>query len=343
MPTASGPCRFGQYSPFISQLIARNEIEDVAVFSPQAENSYTELGGNEFTLKLWSCLVIADIMQDIYSILLTNAVDKDLALEIYNKESKRIIEVFEHSPNFRDLQKTLKTVAKNFQKIPVKRHVNETPTILLTGEIFVRHDDISRQFLVEKLAQQGFATKVSSVMEWIYYTDWCFEKGLSADMPNFQKRVSLFLRATWMRRYEKTYKKIMVQSDLFQYRLENVDHIISNIQHLINPELTGEAVLTVGSAITEIFRQYCGVIAIGPFGCMPNRLSEAILSREMGTELPFLAIESDGNLFPQIITAKLEVFILQALRLQRKMMYSNRKSLTEFGPADDQFQWSVRK
>ncbi|MCX5846395.1 MAG: acyl-CoA dehydratase activase [Deltaproteobacteria bacterium] len=326
MPTASGPCRFGQYSPFISQLIARNEIEDVAVFSPQAENSYTELGGNEFTLKLWSCLVIADIMQDIYSILLTNAVDKDLALEIYNKESKRIIEVFEHSPNFRDLQKTLKTVAKNFQKIPVKRHVNETPTILLTGEIFVRHDDISRQFLVEKLAQQGFATKVSSVMEWIYYTDWCFEKGLSADMPNFQKRVSLFLRATWMRRYEKTYKKIMVQSDLFQYRLENVDHLISNIQHLINPELTGEAVLTVGAAITEIFYQYCGVIAIGPFGCMPNRLSEAILSREMGTELPFLAIESDGNLFPQIITAKLEVFILQALRLQRKMMYSNRKS-----------------
>jgi Uncharacterized protein conserved in bacteria len=129
-----------------------------------------------------------------------------------------------------------------------------------------------------------------------------------------------------MRRYEKTYKKVMIQSDLFQYRLENVDHIISNIQHLINPELTGEAVLTVGAAITEIFHQYCGVIAIGPFGCMPNRLSEAILSREMGTELPFLAIESDGNLFPQIITAKLEVFILQALRLQKKMMYSNRKS-----------------
>ena len=46
MPTASGPCRFGQYSPFISQLIARNGIEDVALFSLQAENSYTETGGN---------------------------------------------------------------------------------------------------------------------------------------------------------------------------------------------------------------------------------------------------------------------------------------------------------
>jgi predicted nucleotide-binding protein (sugar kinase/HSP70/actin superfamily) len=321
MPTASGPCRFGQYSPFIRQLIETNGIEDVAVFSLQAENSYTEFGGNELTLKLWSCLVIADIMQDIYSVFLTNAVDKQLAMEIYHNESERLIEVLERKPHFKDLQKTLKTVANNFQKIPVKRHVSDTPTVLLTGEIFVRHDDLSRQFLIEKLAQQGFATKVSSVMEWIYYTDWCFERGLSADMPDFKRRLSLLLRSTWMRRYEKTYKKIMAQSNVFQYRIDDVDRLIGNISHLINPKLTGEAVLTVGAAITEVPHQYCGVIAIGPFGCMPNRLAEAVLSREMGSELPFLAIESDGNVFPQVITAKLEVFLLQASRLH-KMMHS---------------------
>jgi predicted CoA-substrate-specific enzyme activase len=326
MPTASGPCRFGQYSPFISQLIARNGIEDVALFSLQAENSYTEIGGKEFTLKLWSCLVVADVMQDIYSVLLANAVDKDSALEIYNQETKKLISVFEHSPNFKDLQRTLKTVADNFRKIPVKRHVHNTPAILLTGEIFVRHDDLSRQFLVERLAEQGFATKVSSVIEWVYYTDWCFEKGLSAAGPNFRKRLSLLLRSAWMRNYEKTFKKIMERSGLYIYRLDDVDHLISESRHLINPELTGEAVLTIGAAVTEIVHRYCGVIAIGPFGCMPNRLSEAILSREMGTELPFLAIESDGNLFPQVITAKLEVFLLQALRLNEQMSESYRKN-----------------
>jgi predicted nucleotide-binding protein (sugar kinase/HSP70/actin superfamily) len=94
---------------------------------------------------------------------------------------------------------------------------------------------------------------------------------------------------------------------------------------LINPELTGEAVLTIGAAVTEVLRRYCGAIAIGPFGCMPNRLAEAILSREMGTERPFLAIESDGNLFPQVITAKLEVFLLQASRLHKQMTESLRK------------------
>lgn len=326
MPTASGPCRFGQYSPFISQLLAQNEIEDVALFSLQAENSYAEVGGNELTLKLWSGLVIADIMQDIYSVLLTNAVDKDSAREIYNKEFQRLIDVFERSPTFENLKKTLGTAADNLRKIPTKRDVHDTPSILLTGEIFVRHDDFSRQFLVEKLSEQGFVTKVSSVVEWIYYTDWCFKKGLVSDIPNLQERLSLMLRSTWMKSYEKTYKKIMRKSNLYQYRMENVDHLISSIRHLINPHLTGEAVLTVGAAMTEVPHKHSGVIAIGPFGCMPNRLSEAILSREMGAELPFLAIESDGNLFPQIITAKLEVFLLQALRLHN-MTHADRRQV----------------
>lgn len=322
MPTASGPCRFGQYSPFIRQLIATHEIEDVAVFSLQAGNSYTELGGNELTLKLWSCLAIADIMQDIYSVLLANAVDTQQAMEIYHIESKRLIDVFERTPNLKDLQNALTITADSFRKIPLKRHVSDTPTILLTGEIFVRHDDLSRQFIVEKLARLGFATKVSSVMEWIYYTDWCFQRGLTADMPDFRRRFSLLLRSTWMKEYEKKYKKIVAQSNVFQYRLDDVNHLIENIGHLINPKLTGEAVLTVGAAITEVPRRYCGVIAIAPFGCMPNRLSEAVLSREMGSELPFLAVESDGNPFPQVITAKLEVFLLQASRLHKAMISS---------------------
>ena len=102
----------------------------------------------------------------------------------------------------------------------------------------------------------------------------------------------------------------------------------------------GEAILTVGASLTEVLEEYCGVIAIGPFGCMPNRIAEAILSREMNREgkkalkgnsekalrllerfdhLPFLAVESDGSPFPQIITAKLETFCLQARRVHEAM------------------------
>ena len=139
-----------------------------------------------------------------------------------------------------------------------------------------------------------------------------------------------------MKGYEAAYKKVVAESGFMPLRREDVSRMIKNVRELISPQLTGEAIMTVGSAISEVPRHNCGVMAIGPFGCMPNRLSEAILSREMGRgwqlsaerrrgvaknvvenicELPFLAIESDGNPFPQVITAKLEVFLAQAARL----------------------------
>ncbi|MFA4916425.1 MAG: acyl-CoA dehydratase activase [Syntrophales bacterium] len=341
MPTTAGPCRFGQYSIFISQLISRAGIENVALFSLNSENSYNGFAENGFTLKLWSALVISDIMADIYSLLLVVAKDRTSALVAYDNECSRIIELLERSPDFGEIKKTLSNIAENLKAIPLKRPPQDIPMVLLTGEIFVRHDDLSRQFLVEKLAEHGLATKVSSVPEWIYYTDWCYLKNLSSDKPNPRKRLALFLRSRWMKSYERAFKEIMVRSNLLQYKLENVDHLISNAQHLINPALVGEAIMTVGSAVTEILDPYCGVISIGPFGCMPNRLAEAILTKEMSTdwksspsgkhhikrkntlknirELPFLAIESDGNQFPQIITAKLEVFLLQAVRIHREM------------------------
>jgi predicted nucleotide-binding protein (sugar kinase/HSP70/actin superfamily) len=98
--------------------------------------------------------------------------------------------------------------------------------------------------------------------------------------------------------------------------------------------------LTVGNALGEIASRACGVIAIGPFGCMPNRVAESILNETMTVadklhtrptqpglqhilrgmdRLPFLAVESDGSPFPQLIEAKLEAFCIQARRLHERM------------------------
>ena len=125
---------------------------------------------------------------------------------------------------------------------------------------------------------------------------------------------------------------------------------MENTTHLINPMLVGEAILTVGSALSDIVDHYCGVIAIGPFGCMPNRLArshsdtgnEHGRKRSMGKngpqrllleqriqELPFLAIESDGNPFPSIIMAKMEAFILQAQRLHEEIRNANLSNSTD--------------
>lgn len=336
MPTASGPCRFGQYSYFLRQMVAKAGIEDVVIFSLQAENSYQELGNRNFSLKLWSGIVLSDIFQNIYSLLLANALDKETALRVYRREWAKIETILEKFPKFDRLKSALKETVSALRRVEGAKPWRKVPSVLLTGEIFVRHDDLSRQFIVEKLADQGFAIKTASLMEWIYYTDYCHKKNLSGRRIRFHERPSLFLRSVLMKNYEKAYRNIAAKSGFFANRREDVQKIVNNARELLNPQLTGEAILTIGGTITEVPRYYCGAIAIGPFGCMPNRLSEAILSKELGRvwlngpyrrtiekmtekirELPFLSIESDGNHFPQIINAKLEVFLSQATRLHQ--------------------------
>lgn len=337
MPSAAGPCRFGQYSFFIRHIIEKLQISDVALFSMQAENGYQELGGRDFSSKLWSATVLSDIFQDIKSLLLANAADKIAAIGIFERSWDLILSSLETSPDYENIKAVLEVIAKSLSAIEGIIPWSQVPTILLTGEIFVRHDDLSRQFMVEKLAEQGWSVKTAGVMEWIYYTDYCLVNNLAGKKQAWHQRPELYLKILWMKSYERAYKKIMARSGLTTRRSERVGDFIKDAADLINPQLTGEAVLTVGGAISEIPRHYSGVIALGPFGCMPNRLAEAILSREMGwgwqrahrrrgvaprvvadiSELPFLAIESDGNSFPQFIAAKLEVFLSQAARLHR--------------------------
>ena len=339
MLTGSGPCRFGQYRIFMEDLVKRQEIPDVALFSLSSENSYAGLG-NDFHLKAWCGVVVSDTMEDIRSMLLANAVDVESAIQIFNDEWDLIIRNFEKG-DFPQLEKQLTQTTEQFREIPLKHPPETVPTISLMGEIFVRRDELSRQCLTERLAKKGFATICSPIAEWALYADYLVDKGLVDHAMSIREKLSFLLKKMYMARYTRRIKSILAGSGLVHAEPLNIRSIINNASPHLSLNLSGEAILTVGSALTEIASHTCGVIAIGPFGCMPNRLAEAILSEAMTHEgklatdpknnqlrsvltslddLPFLAIESDGSPFPQLITAKLESFCLRAERLHNKMI-----------------------
>ena len=177
--------------------------------------------------------------------------------------------------------------------------------------------------------------------EWVKYCNWVLDQGINDSAVPVLQKLKLKLRNLFQNRYERRIKAILAGSNLVHAAPIEVDTLVRNASSHISPLLQGEAILTIGGSITEIVTASCGVIAIGPFGCMPNRLSEAILNETMTAgeklatdpadktlasvltdieELPFLAIESDGSPFPQVITAKLETFCLRAERLHERML-----------------------
>lgn len=348
MATASGPCRFGQYYIFMEDLIKKLEISDVALFSLTSENSYAGMGNN-FHEKTWWAIVIADVMEDTRSMLLANATDTKAAMGIFDEEWEGILFELEYG-NFSRLEDQLSHTAERFGEISMKRPTGEVPTISLVGEIFVRRDSLSRQYLTETLAEKGFATICSPITEWLHYSDYLVDKGLADYAMTMMEKFTFMLKKRVMSRAERRIKSLLSRSDLVHTEPINIESIISNGKLYISPNLAGEAILTVGSSLAEVASQSCGVIAIGPFGCMPNRISEAILNEAMNREaklatdpeneqlrttlaniedLPFLAIESDGSPFPQLINAKLETFCLRAERLHQEMLAARSQFLPD--------------
>jgi predicted nucleotide-binding protein (sugar kinase/HSP70/actin superfamily) len=147
------------------------------------------------------------------------------------------------------------------------------------------------------------------------------------------------------RHFDRKIRDLFAPSGLFFHETLHVEDLIHAGEKFVSPLLTGEAILTVGAALHEILNPACGIISIGPFGCMPTRVAESILSEKFNTgeklallsqtnghnpghksllkknqKLPFLAIETDGNAFPQIIEARLEAFALQSRRLHERML-----------------------
>ncbi len=344
MPTGSGPCRFGQYAVFMEDLVKRFEIPDVTMFSLSCEDSYNGLG-SDFQVRAWWAVVVSDVLEDMRSMMLASSADPESAMDVFRDECRRIMNAME-GDDFSLLEERLEQAADRFSRIPMKRSPDETPTIALIGEIFVRRDSLSRQYLTERLAKQGFAATCSPIAEWLMYADYMVDNGFNYYKVAGMERLRFLIKKFYMNRYEKRIKSALSRSRLLHLEPLKIDKIINFAKPYISPHLAGEAILTVGSAIAEIVTHACGVISIGPFGCMPNRLSEAILNEKMSgkeklstdpknktlrtiladmEDLPFLAIESDGSPFPQIIEAKMEAFFVRAQRLHERML-SVRKS-----------------
>jgi predicted nucleotide-binding protein (sugar kinase/HSP70/actin superfamily) len=342
--TGSGPCRFGQYYIFMEDLVKRLEIPNVAIFPLTSENSYVGMG-EDFDRRGWWAVVVSDVIEDIRSMLLANAVEVESAMEVFHEEWQNILNQLEIG-DYDGLEDQLTRSAARFKSIALKRPTQEVPTVTLAGEIFVRRDALSRQYLTERLAQKGFAAVCSPVAEWVLYCNHMVNVGLNPTEMSALDKIKFKVRNKFQARYERRIKSILSTSGLVHAEPLDMKAIMNSATPYISQNLPGEAILTVGGSMTEIVSHSCGVIAIGPFGCMPNRLSEAILNETMNTkaklatdpdnkqlrsiltdidELPFLAVESDGSPFPQVIDAKLETFCLRAERLHERILAVNIK------------------
>jgi predicted CoA-substrate-specific enzyme activase len=341
MATATGPCRFGQYHVFSKRVVEKHQIADAAVLSLTSLNGYGGMG-HRVTLAAWRAITIGDILDEVWATILAAAVDPEQGVAVLNREFEAILPTIDKS--WRVHTRQLSRSARKLAMIPLKKPYHEIPKLSLIGEIYVRHDPISLQGIIEKMAARGFIVRTAPTTEWLKYLDWLIKEDIEGN-KDFGFHVRYHVKSYI---YKKIRQKLAPSGLFYTGHNGDVEPAIDAGKKFVSPNLTGETILTVGSAIHEILHPSCGVISIGPFGCMPCRVAEAILNEKFNStekleqirgngsahleplltgdrKFPFLAIETDGNPFPQVIESRLEALCLQAGRLNDQILAHNSK------------------
>jgi predicted nucleotide-binding protein (sugar kinase/HSP70/actin superfamily) len=347
MATGGGPCRLGQYQRGLESIIRTHGFSNTAVLTISDENGYAGMGTRAL-LRAWQAVVMADVFHDIRSMAAVCASDPDDALNRIDTLWRECLMFLEGGLSCR-LSTLLSNIVQRLKRIPLTRDPQDVPVISLVGEIFVRREPFSRKNIVDFLQQRGFMVKVAPVAEYMCYSNYVVNNGLGEKQFTVSQYVKMLLTEQTQQWWERRIKTSLAKSRLYRFEMIDVKETVENVRHLIDRNFRGECILTVGLAIREIVKDSCGVISIGPFGCMPSRIAESILNKEMNVEgkkrvpgwcgmaqqyrelekFPFLAIETDGGEFSQITRANLESFILQARRTHALMRNVHGKTASQ--------------
>jgi predicted nucleotide-binding protein (sugar kinase/HSP70/actin superfamily) len=162
------------------------------------------------------------------------------------------------------------------------------PTILVSGEIYVRLDPFANDFIVDQMERRGIRCRLVPGEEWYEYTA----------MLNRQDRRTL-RGAMGCRMQMEIHRRcywIMAERLGWPARPSVVDTMAAASPY-IRSALRGEAVLTVGGAVHAWRRgEIQGAISVGPLDCMPNRIAEAQFFHIGEQEgLPSLTLELNGE------------------------------------------------
>lgn len=337
----SGDCRLGQYPVIMRDLIKRRKIRNVVPLALAQENGFAGMG-EDFSKNAALGLMCADVLDDVRSAILANSKDPEEGEKVFNTQFEIFKEKFIN--NNKKVFKYLTDFADAIRRsVPVKTKIEDSKYIAMLGEMYVRHDRFANKYLSNYFAKHGFVVKTSSVLEWLYYLDYLMKKDILQPEKSLKDSKERLVRSLYMQYAELRIKKTLAKTGYYKYDKTKVEPILQHSTHLFPLECRGEVGLTVGSALYDTLDHYCGVINVGPFGCMPTRTTEAIVTPELTVKgkkeahklinpkyelstiykdnmsLPFLTIESDGNVYPQVIEAKLETFTLQAKRTAELM------------------------
>lgn len=305
MPTASGPCRFGQYREVLRKVLDDKGLRDVMVVSPTSANGYEGIGENASDLArlCWWALVAADALRKLllqtrpYE---TNAGETD---RVHAESLDAICAVVERrdltmKKKFATLVDTIARIGSRFTAVPAD-YTREKPLIGVIGEIYCRLDDYANSHLIRRIEKFGGETWLASITEWYWYTNFMQKHDLRLRGQRFSKSM---LGVIIKNKFQRDDERRLIEPLRGRFRGYEEPGDVAEVLEPAKPYLPywgslGEMVLNAGGSIHLYEKGADGIVDISPFTCMNGIISEAIYPKisEDHDGIPIRTFYFDGT------------------------------------------------
>ncbi|MBN1901723.1 CoA activase, partial [Candidatus Sumerlaeota bacterium] len=313
LPSANGPCRYGQYGNLHRQVLDELGFDRVPVISLDQDTGFhsdmQSLSGNASRLA-WQGIASVDLLERL--LLSTRPYEKNpgdsdaLYQEIFDELMKTLRAGGDVFP-------VLKKHVRRFYDIPIEPR-GAKPLIGVVGEIYIRSNPPGNDFLVKTLESMGAEVAMPPISEWLNYVT-LVRKWRNLHQKTYWGAVKDFLIEKYMHRIIRRMDRIAGQrTEAFPLEL------IEMAEPYLHRSFSGEAILSIGKTI-EFIRDTgaAGVINVMPFTCMPGTVVTALLKRihEDYDGFPCISLAYTGQ---QSLNLKmrLEAFLYQAFEYWKK-------------------------
>jgi predicted nucleotide-binding protein (sugar kinase/HSP70/actin superfamily) len=316
MPTAAGPCRFGQYCTTQRMLLDEAGLHEVEIVSPSAANGYEGLGEQplRFRRLAWQGIVGVDLLLKLryeYRPIERQAGETD---RVYWACVDRLTEAIRNGGG-RQAVDAMAWAAERYAALDVDRS-QDRPWIGLFGEIYLRANTFTSQDLARQVEQLGGRVWLAPMIEWLYFTVWWARTHARRD-----GRVRDWMRAVLNDRIQHYDEERMLRPVrhllTFAHELP-IDQLMDLARPYYEPLLGTEAPCSVGKAVDFAQHGLSGVINILPFSCMPGLIVTGLAEtiRADHGHLPWLDVTYDAQGGTNLKT-RLEAFMFQTREFQR--------------------------
>jgi len=283
MPTADGPCRFGQYAPYLSKVMRDIGLGDVMVFSPTSRDGYQGMGDqvNELMRNALRGLIAADALRKMLHKTRPYEVNRGDTHAVHLQAIRGVEQVMERrglptEQRMRLLETALTEARGEFRRIPV-RNMRSRPLIGVVGEIFCRLTPFTNDFLIRKIEEFGGECALAHLLEWVWYTNLEQRKRLQQSGRTFSRAMlAVNIKNHIQHKDEHRLYKVF-EEDFRGYEEPGVQQIFEYSEpYLPHDGALGEMTLSVGKAVFHYHQGCDGVVDISPFSCMNGIVTEAV-------------------------------------------------------------------